>query len=285
METDIQIFKNEEFGEIRTLVVDNEPWFVLKDVCAAFGESNYRRVSARLDDDEKGVSQMDTPGGKQAMTVINESGVYSALFAMQPEKARGVTDDYILQRQAQLRKFKKWVTSEVLPSIRKHGGYLTPQKVDEILSDPDTIIRLATNLKAERQKRLEAERNAEERQKRIEEQQPKVAFAEAITSSKTSCLVGELAKLIKQSVERTGRKIAIGQNRFYEWLRENGFLGKSNNYYNVANQEYVEQGLFELKKSVHDENGVLVTKTTTKITGKGQQYFINGFLSGKFKIA
>lgn len=150
--------------------------------------------------------------------------------------------------------------------------------MDEILSDPDTIIRLATNLKAERQKRIKAERE-------IEAQKPKVAFADAITSSKTSCLVGELAKLIKQAVERSGRKIAIGQNRFFEWLRNNGFLGKSYGYYNVANQEYVEQGLFELKKTVHDENGVLVTETTTKITGKGQQYFINGFLSGKFKIA
>lgn len=115
MDAGIQIFKNDEFGEVRTLVANNEPWFVLKDVCAAFGESNYRRVSARLDDDEKGVSQMDTHGGKQTMTVINESGVYSVLFAMQPEKARGVTDDYICQRQAQLRKFKKWVTSEVPP--------------------------------------------------------------------------------------------------------------------------------------------------------------------------
>lgn len=277
-ENEIQIFKNDEFGEVRTVEENGEPWFVLKDVCEVFGEQNYRRVSQRLEEYEKGVSQIATPGGMQAMTIVNESGLYSTLFYMQPEKARGVSEEYIEKRKTQLKKFKHWVTHDVLPSIRKHGGYLTPRKVDEILSDPDTIIRLATNLKKERQKRLVAE-------KKVLEDKPKVAFADAITSSSSSCLIGELAKLIKQAMERTGRKISIGQNRFYQWLRENGFLGKSNEYYNVANQAYVEQGLFELKKSVHDENGVMVSKTTTKVTGKGQSYFINGFLDGKFKIA
>ncbi len=123
MTNEIQIFRNEQFGQIRMLDKDGEPWFVLKDVCEAFGESNYRRVSGRLDDDEKGVSQIATPGGKQNMTIINESGLYSALFAMQPEKARGVDDEYIESRQKQLKAFKRWVTSEVLPSIRKHGQY------------------------------------------------------------------------------------------------------------------------------------------------------------------
>lgn len=275
---EIQIFKNDELGEVRTIEENGEPWFVLKDVCEVFGEQNYRRVSQRLEEYEKGVSQIATPGGMQSMTLVNESGLYSTLFYMQPEKARGVSEEYIEKRKTQLKKFKHWVTHDVLPSIRKHGGYLTPQKVDEILSDPDTIIKLATNLKEEKQKRLEAE-------KKILEYKPKVAFADAITSSKTSCLIGELAKLIKQAMERKGIKVSIGQNRFFEWLREKGFLGKSHGYYNIANQEYVEQGLFELKKSTHDENGVMVSKTTTKVTGKGQSYFINGFLSGKFKIA
>lgn len=164
---DIQIFKNDEFGEVRTLLVNNEPWFVLKDVCAAFGESNYRRVSARLDEDEKGVSQIDTLGGKQTMIIINEGGVYSTLFAMQPEKARGVTEDYILQRQAQLRKFKKWVTSEVLPAIRKSGGYMV-EKVGEtpeetmaraILIANDTMSRQRERIDylSRQNKRLEAD--------------------------------------------------------------------------------------------------------------------------------
>lgn len=173
--------------------------------------------------------------------------------------------------------FQNKLADEILPSIRKHGAYLTPQKIEDILSDPDTIIKLATELKDERQKRLEAE-------KQIETNKPKVVFADAITSSRNSCLVGELAKLIKQAMERNGMKVPIGQNRFFKWLRDNGYLGKSFGYRNIANQEYIEQGLFELKKTVHDENGVMVSKTTTKVTGKGQSYFVNGFLSGKFTI-
>lgn len=197
------------------------------------------------------------------MFFVNEPNLYRCIFRSDKEKAKV---------------FQDWVFNEVLPSIRKNGGYLTPQKVDEILSDPDTIIRLATNLKEERKKRLEAE-------KKVLENKPKVAFADAITSSSSSCLIGELAKLIKQAVERRGGKISIGQNRFYQWLRDNGYLGKGYGYYNVANQEYVERGLFELKKSVHDENGVMVSKTTTKVTGNGQSYFVNGFLDGKFSIS
>lgn len=108
---------------VRMVEIEGEPWFALKDVCEIFGETNYRRVANRLDEDEKGVSQIDTPGGKQKMTVINEVGLYSALFAMQPEKARGVDDEYIAKRQAQLKRFKRWVTHEVLPSIRKYGFY------------------------------------------------------------------------------------------------------------------------------------------------------------------
>ena len=119
----LQVFENPEFGSIRTVEIGGEPWFVLKDICEAFGEKNYRRVSSRLDDDEKGVSQISTPGGNQSMTIVNEAGLYSALFYMQPEKARNVSDKYIEGRKKQLKKFKRWVTAEVLPSIRKTGGY------------------------------------------------------------------------------------------------------------------------------------------------------------------
>lgn len=124
---ELKIFENPEFGKVRTVAIDGEPWFALKDVCQAFGETNYRRVASRLDEDEKGVSQIDTPGGKQSMTIVNESGLYAALFAMQPEKARGVSQAHIEHRQAKLKAFKRWVTSEVLPSIRKTGSYMTPQ--------------------------------------------------------------------------------------------------------------------------------------------------------------
>lgn len=120
---ELQIFENPEFGKIRAIEQNGEPWFVLKDVCEAFGETNYRRVAARLDDDEKGVSQISTPGGNQNMTIVNEPGLYSALFTMQPEKARGVSDEYIENRIKQLKTFKRWITHEVLPSIRKTGTY------------------------------------------------------------------------------------------------------------------------------------------------------------------
>lgn len=120
---ELQVFENPDFGQVRTVTKDGEPWFVLKDVCTSFGETNYRRVSARLDEDEKGVSQIDTPGGNQSMTIVNESGLYAALFAMQPEKARGVTEGYVEKRQQQLKSFKRWITHEVIPSIRKTGSY------------------------------------------------------------------------------------------------------------------------------------------------------------------
>ncbi len=126
---ELQIF-NYNGNEVRTIQKDGEPWWVLKDVCAVFGETNYRRVSGRLDEDEKGVSQIDTPGGIQSMTVINESGLYSALFTMQPEKARGVTEEYVQNRQEQLKSFRRWVTGEVLPSIRKTGTYSVPQTTE-----------------------------------------------------------------------------------------------------------------------------------------------------------
>lgn len=162
-------------------------------------------------------------------------------------------------------RFQAILADEVLPSIRKHGVYATPQTIDNLLADPDNAIKVFQALKEERQLRQIAEA-------KIEADAPKVLFAEAVTGSKSTCLIGELAKLITQN----GYK--IGQNRLFEWMRENGYLGKRGEYYNIPNQQYMEMGLFDVKKTVHDENGVLVTKTTTKVTGKGQQYFINKFL-------
>ena len=168
----IKIFNNAEFGEIRAALIDNEPWFVLKDVCVAFGESNYRRVAARLDDEEKGVSQINTPGGTQSMTVVNEAGLYSALFAMQPEKARGVNEEYISNRQEQLKKFKHWVTHEVLPSIRKHGMYMTDNLLETAIANPDFVIGLIQNMKAEKEKMQEQGKKfiSRERKKELKEQ-------------------------------------------------------------------------------------------------------------------
>lgn len=152
----LQIFNNPQFGNIRCIEIDGEPWMVLKDVCEAFGETNYRRVAARLDQEEKGVSQISTPGGPQNMTVVNESGLYSALFTMQPEKARGVSNEYVSERRKVLEVFTRWVTGEVLPSIRRTGGYMldTPEMSDEeimaraLLVANDTIKRKDGRIKA-----------------------------------------------------------------------------------------------------------------------------------------
>lgn len=265
---ELKIFNNPDFGELRTVEIGGEPWIVLKDVCQAFGETNYRRVSGRLDDDEKGVSQISTPGGVQNMTVVNESGLYSALFLMQPEKARGVEEEYIAKRQAQLKKFKRWVTSDVLPSIRKHGMYATTETVENMLADPDTAIRLLNEIKAEREKRaeLEAEREAN---------RPKVIFADSVAASKTSILVGELAKLLKQN------GVPVGQNRLFGWMRENGFLiRRKGSDFNMPTQRAMEMGLFEIKEtSITHADGHTSINKTPKVTGKGQQYFVNALIA------
>lgn len=164
--------------------------------------------------------------------------------------------------------FQAKLADEILPAIRKHGGYLTPDKVEEILTNPDAIIRLATQLKEERAKRAEAE-------KVIEEQRPKALFADAVSASKTSILIGALAKLIRQN------GVDVGQKRLFEWLRKKGYLIKSGNDKNMPTQRSMEQGLFEVKEGSYvDGDGVNRITRTTKVTGKGQLYFVNKFLSG-----
>lgn len=266
--SNIQIFNNPEFGEIRTININNEPWFVLKDLCAAFGDQNYRRVASRLEDDEKGVSQIATPGGNQSMTIVNESGLYSTLFAMQPEKARGVTDEYIKQRQEQLHKFKRWVTSEVLPSIRKHGGYIAGQ---EEMSDAELM---AKALMVADRKIKEKDQKIQQLTARNEEMRPKELFADSVAASSSSILIGELAKILRQNGVDTGEK------RLFEWMRNNGYLiRRKGTDYNMPTQRSMELKLFEIKETVvgHASGHTTVSKTP-KVTGKGQQYFINIFL-------
>jgi prophage antirepressor-like protein len=156
--SNLTIFNNERFGEIRTVTIDGEPWFVLKDICAAFGEQNYRRVASRLDEEEKGVSRIDTLGGAQDMTVVNESGVYAALFAMQPNNARNVSDEYIADRTEKLKAFKRWVTHDVLPSIRKTGGYVDPKASVPTVRMSDALAAMANvaRLAEDNQRRLDA---------------------------------------------------------------------------------------------------------------------------------
>ena len=249
---ELKIFENAAFGAVRVVDVNGEPWFVARDVCECLELGNPRTSIALLDEDEKGVHTMDTPGGAQEMSIVSEAGLYSLILRSRKPEAKA---------------FKRWITHEVLPAIRKHGGYLTPAKLEEALTDPDTIIRLATNLKAEREKRqaLEAQAAAD---------RPKVVFAESIEVAKTSILVGEMAKLIKQA---TG--CDMGQNRFFEWLRANGYLHKGGSARNMPTQRCIDAGWMEIKEGTRiGSSGECHIIRTPKITGKGQIYFVNLFL-------
>lgn len=250
---ELQIFSNSEFGEIRTITKDNEPMFCLADVCKALEISNVGNVKQRLS--EKGIHTADTPtkGGMQKMTFISEANLYKTIFQSRKESAE---------------RFTEWVTSEVLPSIRKNGGYIAGQ---ETLSDEELMAKallVANNKIAERDKIIE------QKQARIEQMKPKAIFADAVSASHTSILVGDLAKLICQN----GYK--IGQNRLFDWLRDNGYLMKYGTSRNMPQQKYVEQGLFEVRESnLQNPDGSVRITRTTKVTGKGQIYFVNKFLS------
>ena len=262
---ELQVFSYEG-KEVRTVQRDGEPWWVAKDVCDVFGETNRNRAMQALDADEKGYTQMTTPGGVQNASIVSEAGLYALLFSMQPSKARGVSDTHIAQREDALRKFKRWVTHEVLPSIRKHGAYMTPNKLEEVLLDPDTLIRLATDLKNERRKRLELEANAAA-------DRPKVFFANSVETSHTSVLIGDLAKLLKQN------GMDIGQNRLFKLLRAEGYLcGHKGDQYNSPTQRSMEMGLFAVReRTINNPDGSVRITRTTKVTGKGQIYFINKY--------
>lgn len=243
---ELQIFNNEEFGKIRTVTIDNEPWFVGKDVATALGYSNSRKALAdHVQEDDKGVTKCDTLGGKQDLTTINESGLYALIFGSKLESAK---------------RFKHWVTSEVLPSIRKTGGYDVKQPQGK------ELLALAV---------LEAQKTIEEQTAQIEEMKPHAILGQAITTANTSILVGDLAKILRQN------DVDIGAQRLFGWMRENGYLIKrKGSDWNLPTQKSMDMGLFEIKESVHiDGNGCNKISRTPKVTGKGQQYFINKFLS------
>lgn len=253
---EIQIFNNKEFGNIRTVNIDGEPWFVGKDVAEALGYSNSRKALAdHVHYDDKGVTKCDTLGGKQDLTVINESGLYALIFGSKLESAK---------------RFKHWVTSEVLPAIYHNGGYIQGQ---ENLSDTELMAKAILVA----QKTIEQKNQIIEQQKeKIEQDRPKTIFADAVSASETSILVGDLAKLICQNGYQ------IGQKRLFEWLRQNGYLMKCGSSRNMPTQRYLEQGLFEVKESnVQNPDGSIRITRTTKITGRGQLYFVNKFLGRK----
>lgn len=255
----IMTFTNPEFGKIRSVKIGGEPWLVGKDVAAALGYSNTKDALAKhVDPEDKrqddGVAIRDPMGREQHPTIINESGLYSLVLSSKLPGAK---------------KFKRWVTSEVLPSIRKHGGYIAGQ---EDMGDEELLARAVLVAQSKI-----AERDAiiEEQRERIEQMRPKEIFANAVTASKATILVGELAKVLKQN------GVQIGQNRLFRWLRENGYLiQRQGTDYNMPTQRSMEMGLFEIKETAvtHSDGHTTVSKTP-KVTGKGQQYFINKFLA------
>lgn len=245
---ELKIFQNSEFGEIRTITKNNEPWFVAIDVCNALELSNPTVVVGRLDEDERTKFNL----GRQGMTnIVSEYGLYNLILASRKKEAK---------------KFKRWITHEVIPTIRKHGAYMSNEVIEKTLSDPDYLIRLATNLKEEKAKRALAEAQ-------IEKDKPKVLFADSCEVAENSILIGEFAKRLKQN------GFDIGQNKLFEWLRQHDYLCKSGERKNLPTQYSMERGLFEVKTRImSNPNGSVRTTSTTKITGKGQIYFTNKFL-------
>lgn len=245
---DLKIFENKEFGEIRTEIKDGEPWFVGRDVADILGYADPNKaIAMHVDEDDKLNDKTSSSLGQRGGWLINESGLYSLIISSKLPNAK---------------KFKKWVTSEILPSIRKNGGYIAGQ---ETMSDDELMARA---LQVAQNKILE-------RDKQIETMKPKAIFADAVAASHTSILIGDLAKLISQN------GVNIGQKRLFKWLRDNGYLIRRNGSdWNMPTQRSMEMKLFEVKEStINNPDGSIRINRTPKVTGKGQQYFVNKFLT------
>jgi anti-repressor protein len=260
---EIQVFNNEQIGSIRTAGTAEQPLFCLSDICKVLD----LRVSPTKDRlNAKGVTQIDTPtaGGTQSMYFVNEQNLYKVIMRSDKPQAEP---------------FQDWVCGEVLPSIRKHGAYATTATIESIIADPDNGIRLLQALKEsneraerERQERLAAQQQVEKLEAQEVENKPKVIYADAVAGSSSACLIGELAKMIAQN------GYPIGEKRLFQWLRDNHYLCAYGERFNQPYQQYIEQGLFTMKQNVFSVNGELRTRNTTKVTGKGQIYFINKFI-------
>lgn len=253
-ENKIEIFRNEEFGTVRTLTIDEKPYFVGKDVAEILGYVDTNKaIAMHVDEEDKLNDKTALSLGQRGGWLINESGLYSLILSSKLPSAK---------------RFKRWVTSEILPSVRKHGAYMTDSTLEQALTSPDFLIKLATELKTEKEKRQALEVQAEENK-------PKVLFADAVSVSNTSILVGDLAKIIKQN------GVDIGANRLFAWLRDNGYLiRRKGTDYNMPTQYSMDLGLFEVKETAitHADGHTSISKTP-KVTGKGQQYFVNKFLA------
>lgn len=241
---DIQKFTNDEFGTIRVSDRNGEAWFVAKDVCSALGLGRQQDSTRYLDADEKGECLVNTTSGDQQMVIVSEPGFYKLVMKSRKPEAKA---------------FQRWVTHEVLPSIRKQGGYMTA-RADET---PEQIMARALML---------AKDTMDRQQREIAELRPKALFADAVAASDGTCLIGELAKMMRQN------GVHVGQNRLFEWLRRDGFLGKTGSNYNVPTQMAMERGLFRIKETaVTHSDGHVTVNRTPKATGRGQRYFIDRY--------
>lgn len=252
----LQIFNNQEFGQVRIVEIGGKPYAVGIDIAKALGYKNPNDAIVRHC---KGYVKhaVPTKGGTQQMNVIPEGDIYRLAANSELPGAE---------------RFERWIFDEVLPTIRKHGAYVTDEVMDQILNNPDFGIKLLTELKAEREekKRLQA---------KIEQDKPKVLFAEALEISESSILVGELAKILRQN------GIDIGQNRLFAKLRKEGYLGNRGEYYNIPTQKSMDLGLFEIKtRTINNPDGSVRVTKTSKVTTKGQIYFINKFKNNQIAI-
>lgn len=254
MKLEVTTFRNPEFGEIRAVWINGAIWFVGKDSAMVLGYADaFGALKKHVDEEDKLVCQIDSAGQKRDVTVINESGLYSLILCSKLPGAK---------------RFKRWVTAEILPSVRTHGAYMTPEVIERTLTDPDYIIQLATTLKMEQQKRRALE-------EKVKADAPAVFFAEAVTGADTNILIRDMAKLLAQN------GTDIGGNRLYEVLRRDGYLIKSGSDYNMPTQRAMELGLFFVKETPRIAKEGAVIDRTTKVTPKGQKYFINRYAPKK----
>lgn len=251
MDSNLQLFAFEG-NQVRTLKIDGEPWFVGKDIAEILGYSNTNKaLKDHVDEEDKRGYRIVTPLGKQTAKVINESGLYSLILSSKMPNAK---------------KFKHWVTSEVLPAIRKHGAYMTDEKAFDVVNNKNGLADLLQ----------QAADQLKQKDIQIEKMKPKALFADAVATSKNDILIGQLAKILKQNGYNTG------QNRLFKWLREHHYLCAKGIRYNQPTQKAMNLGLFKVReRTVNNPDGSTRITVTTKVTGKGQQYFINRFLNSE----
>lgn len=243
--TDIQVFRNPDFGEIRTISREDGPWFVAADVCKVLDIRNNRDALERIDDDEKGVASTDTPGGPQNMQIVNEPGLYALVLGSRKPEARA---------------FRRWITHDVIPAIRQHGGYMTPATIEQVLADPDTIIRLATDLKA-----------AREQNQALQVRNSELTVQTAIMAPKADYFDELVDRHLLTGLRETAKELGIGQREFVGWLLDRKYLYRDTKGKLHPYSQHVTDGLLEVKECYN--NKTQWSGTQIMVTPKGRETF------------